>query len=150
MEEIITLIVAILSFIVSIATAITTFVNKRNQIKTETITENRVVWIKDVRDLVMSFLEIYINPSLDKEEKRINLIILYSKINLYFRKKVKSYDELTKALEKCIQEEYSSKNLNLLIDKSQNVFAEVWKRAKYESGINDKENESYEKLFGNK
>lgn len=74
MEEIITLIVAILSFIVSITTAIITFVNKRNQIKTETITENRVVWIKDVRDLVMDFLEIYINPSLDKEEKESNLL----------------------------------------------------------------------------
>lgn len=63
---------------------------------------------------------------------------------------------MTKALEQCIQEEYNiqdecrNENLNLLIDKSQLVFAEVWKRAKYESGINDKENELYEKLFGNK
>lgn len=150
MENKITLAVSILSFIVSIATAITTFINGRNNIKTKTITENRVIWIKDVRNLVMDFLEVYINQASNKEEKRINLITLSSKINLYFRKNVKSYDDLTNILNKCIEEEYSDENLQLLIEKSQIVFGDVWKRAKYESGITDKENELYERIFGNK
>lgn len=150
MDNKITLVVSILSFVVSISTAITSFINERNHIKTETITENRVIWIKDVRNLVMEFLELYINQIVDKAKKRTNLTILKSKISLYLRKNVKSYEGLINILNKCIEEEYSNENLQLLIEKSQIVFSDVWKRAKYESGITDKENELYEKKFGNK
>lgn len=146
----VTLVAAILTFIVSIATAIITIINERNHIKTKTITAHRVDWIKDVRNLVMQFLEVYIEPSSDNEERRIKLITLSSKIVLYFRKNVKSYDELTNMLNRCIKEEFSSENLHLLIEKAQIVFSDVWKRAKHESGISNKENDSYERMFGNK
>ena len=149
MENVITLIAAILAFIASIATIIITIVNERNRVKTDAITKNRIDWIKDVRNLMMLFLEIYIEDNYNGDERKKKLIIISSKINLYFREGVNSYASLTEMLNKCADNDYNDEDLKLLIERAQIVFSDVWVRAKREAGIVKKEDNRYEELFGN-
>ncbi len=147
MENIITLIAAILAFVASIATIIITIVTERNRVKTDAITKNRIDWIKDVRNLMMLFLEIYIEDNYNGDERKKKLIIISSKINLYFREGVNSYASLTEMLNKCANEPYTDENLKILIGSAQKVFSNVWVRVKREAGITEKEDEKYEKMF---
>lgn len=150
MENAITLIVAILAFISSVASLIITIVNERNRVKTDVVTKNRIDWIKDVRSLMMQFLEIYIEDNYNGDKRKKKLMIISSKINLYFREGVKSYALLTKILNKCANNNYNDEDLELLIEIAQIAFSDVWVRTKREAGIEKKEDNRYEKLFGNK
>lgn len=137
---------AVLVSIVSLV--ITLFINKK-KIKTETITKNRIEWINSVRGLIMDFLDVYMDESIDSLEKRTRLSLIKYKISLYLRSNVKSYDNLIKSLNKCIENGYEKNFCDALIEKSQNVFSEVWIRAKIESGISTKENKKFEIMFKN-
>lgn len=149
MENVITLVTAILAFIISIISIIITVVNERNRVKTDVVTKNRIDWIKDVRNLMMLFLEIYIEDNYDGDKRKKKLIIISSKINLYFRDGVKSYASLTEKLNECANNDYNDDDLKLLIEKAQIVFSDVWVRTKREAGIEKKEDNQYEELFGN-
>ena len=63
------LITAITSLIVSIFSVISTKI-ERNKIKTETITKNRMDWIKDVRKLLMDFICVYLDSTKNTSEKK--------------------------------------------------------------------------------
>lgn len=150
MENTITLIAAISAFLTSIISIIVTLHNHQKQVKTETITRNRIDWIKDVRLLVMEFLTIYIDDSLSENQRNQKLILTKNKICLYLRKEVTSYQNLVNALNVCIDNKYDTDKCNYLIEKTQEVLSEVWIRTKMEAGITKREDNKYEFLFGNK
>ena len=149
MENIITLIAAILAFVASVATIIITVLNEQRRVKTDSITKNRIIWIKEVRNLTKQFLEIYIENYGNCNKRKKKLMIISSKINLYFRKGVNSYVFFAEALNKCVYNDYNVEDLKLLIDSAQIVFSDVWIRVKREAGIAKKEDRLYDELFGN-
>lgn len=140
---------AISAFVVSILSVIISLVINKNEIKTETITKNRIEWINRVRDLISDFLDIYMDESIEKTEKNKRLSLIKNKISLYLRANVNSYNHLLKSLNKCIEHGYVNTICNELIENAQLVFSEVWIRAKIESGISSRENIKFEKMFGN-
>lgn len=149
MENIITLIAAILAFVASVATIIITVLNEQRRVKTDSITKNRIIWIKEVRNLTKKFLEIYIENYAHCKKRKKKLMIISSKINLYFRKGVNSYVFFSEALNRCVYNDYNDEDLKLLIDSAQIVFSDVWIRVKREAGIAKKEDKLYDELFGN-
>lgn len=137
---------SILSIVISTSTLIFNVINERKKIATENITNNRINWIGDVRNLLKDFIEYYINSSIKNDK---NLIIIKNKLALYMRNNVNSYSELLHQIDICIQNGYNENDCNRLITASQNVLSEVWIRMKREAGISLKEDLKYEKMFNN-
>lgn len=98
--ENISFITSILAFVVSVISVITNVILTKRQIESEYISKNRMDWIKDVRGLLSIFLELYIDGAQKKELEKIK-----NKILLYFRDNVKSYNEVAKQLDVCINSE---------------------------------------------
>ncbi len=140
-ETIIALVTSVSAFLISL---INITINKR-KISTETISKNRIDWIKDVRELVAEFISLYVNKAPKNEQK-----IIRNKICLYMRSGVISYSEFLDQMDICINEDYSDENCNKLISKAQIVFSDVWIRMKMESGIKNKDDKRFEELFNNK
>lgn len=130
----------------AIVVSLVTMATNRKEIKSEAISKNRVEWIKDVRNLIMQFLDEYMNK--EKADK-VLLEKQRNKISLYLRPHVNSYERLLNALDDCIKCDYDELKCNELIKSAQAVFSEVWIRAKMESGISQRENSKFEKMFKN-
>ena len=140
-DGILPIIVSIIALVVSI---ISIFVDKKKT-TLEIITQNRIEWIKEVRNLLKEFIEVYTKNG-DNEQ----FLIIKNKISLYVRDGVTSYKELIEQLNHCVANGYNQKDCNKLIQKAQNVLSEVWIRMKREAGISKKEDNRYSKMFESK
>ena len=133
---------------VSIISAFISLKNEGSKIKTDTITKNRIQWNKDVRNLLIRFLRVYMDTTLDENKKKEKLLLLKNTIRLFLRESVVAQKELVDALTKCAYNPNKGKrmkNINKVIIKSQIVLSESWTRAKIETGISQKEDKDVDK-----
>ncbi len=128
---IVAIVLSSLSFVLS---AIGIYQARRNLIL-NSITQNRIVWISEVRKLLVEFIEFY------KEGNKEKLKIQMYKIELYMRRGVISYDNLAKAMENCCNTDYCEGNCQQLIFCAQDVLSSVWIRMKREAGMRKREDE---------
>lgn len=131
-------ILSILAFIISVGN----FLIERRKVVTESIAINRMEWIKDVRKLMMDFLNAYL-----QKQSKDKLQILRMRIDLYTRIDSEAYERLNEQLDHCINNPFSIENYNLLLLECQRVLNSVWRRMKLESGINDKRDKKIQKLI---
>lgn len=127
---------------VSLCISLLTIILQKKAVSTQTISINRVQWIKDVRNLLFEFIKEYIT----KANKR-KLYYIRCKISLYMRKGVDSYEGLLNALDKCVNEKANDQNCQNLINEAQIVLADVWKRMKREAMITEKLDKKIEKQY---
>ena len=116
------------------------FIALRKQIATEAITQNRILWIVAMRDLLAEFI-----AECETTNRKDQKIRLQAKIRLY----IHPYNNTYRALERCIDEclldaqknddESDSKqyheNIEKLVTASRHVINSAWIRMKREAGI---------------
>lgn len=124
--NIITATISIFAFLLSVANF---FINKR-KIIANTVVENRMQWIIDVRNLMNLFLESYI-----KQDNKIVLRTIKSKIDLYIIYDNPSYSDFEQKMIHCIQNKYTESDYRALVSSCQSVLNDVWVRIKLEAGI---------------
>ena len=129
MENYINVISITISVFALFISAINTYISKKNLLA-NTIAENRMDWIVQVRNLVGLFLEKYI-----KQESKFELSIVKSKIDLYIIYDKPSYSAFEHKLSYCIENPYTESDYKELVELSQKVLNDVWVRIKMESGI---------------
>ena len=128
---------SICSIIISIINLVQT---KKGQI-INGITQNRLLWIRDVRAMTMEFMEMF-NQQRPVDELETQMY----KIQLYMRDGVKSYSNMIDAMEKCCYHSSNENRKELLREltiASQEVLSEVWRRTKYEAGMGKKMDNKY-------
>lgn len=125
------------AFFVSVLTLIFNVRKEKNQLIIQSITQNRMDWIENVRQLLGEFLCAYVSNASETELRKIK-----AKCELYFNNK-EFYNNLTEIMELCCKEPYNSsqpENYKKLLRHSQYVLARSWERIKKESGQSIQEN----------
>lgn len=129
-EKIVPIIVSMLALVVSAINAY----NGKREVLANTIAENRMDWIAQVRSLIGEFIEKYI-----KRDDELELAIVKSKIDLYIVYNSEWYAEFEKKMEYCVKNPYTETDYKELVILSQKVINNVWTRIKLESGISRSE-----------
>ena len=143
-----TVLAAAIGAVVAIVVQLFTRATSKNMIKSDTISKNRVEWIREVREHIKKFLAIYMDDTATSKSEKLDLE--KRKISLYMRANVESYRKLLLALDTCVKNpKYNELECDYMIKCAQEVFSEVWIRAKHESGITEKEDKTYDDMFGN-
>ncbi|MPM49536.1 hypothetical protein SDC9_96266 [bioreactor metagenome] len=118
--------VSIMAIFISVYNSVIT----RRRLIAEAISKNRIEWIRDVRELVTSFLLNYDLGNLTEEKA------IFYKLSLYMSTKNSDYKELLGALEECISDDKpKDKHRRDVISSAQVVLTQVWIRMKREAGI---------------
>lgn len=141
LNNIVTVISIILS-ILAFAMSVLNYALSRRRLVAEAIAENRMEWIKAVRELLNSFVESYLN-----KEDSLKLRIRKSKIDLYIKRGDPVYSGLDNILERCINTGYNEEDYSKLIYECQQVLNTVWRRMKLESGISKKEESKIRRII---
>ena len=137
---IISIVLSVLAFIVSVCNL---YLEKRKVIAGSLVNE-RIEWMKDVRQLMNEFLE---NYYLNADHSKLQICKL--KLELYIRRDNPMYNDLNALLEVCTNTEFSIDNYDKLIEECQKVLNNTWKRIKLESGVSQKEDKRVYQLFAN-
>ncbi|MFQ9515382.1 MAG: hypothetical protein ACLRZ9_06100 [Eubacterium sp.] len=118
---------------------------QKRKIVAEAMVNNRTEWMNNIRRLMLEFLECYYTK---QDSERLQLC--KTKIELYTRRDSPAYKNLNKALNFCVNDEFSEENYDRLIVECQKVLNDVWIRAKIESGISTRQDKRMYKLFAKK
>lgn len=133
---------SVLAFFISVGN----WINDKRKNISEIVSNERIKWIKDVRNLTALFLEKYIKGEDEKELK-----IIKSKIDLYIRWNSSFYQKYNEKLNHCIVNAYNEDDYKELTSFAQEVLNDVWVRIKKETGISIKdEKRIIKELFPNK
>ena len=129
---------SIIALIVSLYNAAT----DKRRLVTETITKNRIEWLKEIRDMLAAFADAYRLRSHDKMES------INDKLELFLNRKNQSYIKLLKAVNMCLQDDsFSLEHRDELIICSQKVLTDTWTRMKREAGIKKETEDKFLKEF---
>ena len=139
---------------IAITSLIVSLYKKNHEIRTSSITSQRMEWIKDVIMLCAEFLIEY-----NKDTPNVvKLQELEIKIKLHGRKKTENpdgdYEKLYAAIENCIKDVIKNDNCDKkeheddMLVASQDMLQSVWKRMKQEAGISKNRDKKYEKKLG--
>ena len=100
-------------------------VSTRQQIAAQTITSNRMDWIKEVRELLKEFVTEYVRKENADYQKMREL---KGKVELYLKEGEEDYDILVRQMDYCCTFPYSEEGYFLLIRSSQYVLNRTWQR----------------------
>ncbi len=145
----------IITGVIAITSLIVSLYNKNHEIRSSSITNQRMDWIKDVRELCAEFL-IEFNKDVPQKDRLQELGI---RIKLHGRSSKgsnlnKDYNDLYTAIDACIQDvinnNFSEKedHKELLLAASQDMLQSVWNRMKQEAGVSKRREIKYEKKRG--
>lgn len=137
-QNILTISISILgAFFVSVFTLIFNIRKEKKQMIIQSVTQNRMDWIENVRQLLSEFLCAYVSNASETELRKLK-----AKCELYFNNK-EFYNLLIQQMELCCKQPYNSgqpQNYEKLVHHCQYVLARSWERIKMEGGQSIQEN----------